>query len=390
MNVLPTIEPNASAISFLIVVLCLGLLSIIVLLSRYSNLWQVRRVSTFKFSPRKFRELADEANFTDEEKIFLENYFRSTQIPRFLEIFYDYRSGQNIMRQIYRATYTHAENFLCDIQLARFYIFSITQKLENFLHKNMFANKTCKIPEGTRFYLALDLEGAQQYDQHNRFTGKLRSNHRSYFEVQLLNGDARNIPKGSKVKIELIKDGDRAIYSSRVKGYSNNHKRKKLLMMEHGKRPQVIFGARRYKRRQLQTSVAVVPLRKEGNIFKATGSMVNGLLRDISMTGCGVLSHVKLPQNSYIGVSYLNPYDNQPIKFICKIMSYNKLRNIEIDVVILQMRIEKIDYHERNLIAASVYEFENETDKINKLLESQATRVSTFDATTAAILRDRS
>ncbi|WGK68138.1 hypothetical protein P0082_06535 [Candidatus Haliotispira prima] len=390
MNVLPTIQPNTSAIAFLIVVSCLGAFMIIVLVSRYLNLWQAKRVSAFKFSPKKFRELADSAEFTEDERVFLEGYFRNTQIPRFLEIFYSYRFGQSIMRQVYRATYTHQENFLCDIELARFYIFSMTQKLENFLHKNIFVNSTCKISEGSRFYLDIETEDANDEAENTRFIGKLRSNHRGYFEIQLLNGTPSSVAKGAMVKIELVKDGDHAIYTSRVKGYSSSRKRKKLLVMEHSKKPEIVFGVRRYNRKQLQTSAAIVPLRKDGNKFKAGGEAINALLCDVSMTGCGVLSHVKFPKNSYIGVSYLNPYDNETIKFICEIVDYTKLQNTEVDAVILQTQIEKIDYYDRNLISVFVYEFENENDKVRKLIEDQVSKVSTFDNSTVAVLRGRS
>ena len=387
MHVLPTIQPNNSAVAFLIVVVCLGVAAIIIILSRYFNLWQKKYLVRLRFSPKKFKELSEAAEFTQDERIFLQDYFRSTQIPRSLEIFYDYRFGQNIMRQIYRATYIQPENFLCDVELARFYIFSVAQKLENFLHKNIFPKNTHKIPEGSRFYLdVLDKDQTQK----DRFVGKLISHHRAYFEVKLLNGHPSSLPRGNEVKIELVKDGDRAIYPSRVRGYISDRKRKKLLVMDHGKKPEIILGARRYNRKKLQTAASVVPLRTDGNSFRVNGDSINALLCDISMTGCGVLSHIKFPKNSFISVSYLNPYDNQTIEFICKIMGYAQLRNTEIDAVILQTCIEKIDHHDRNLISAFVYDFENENDKIKNLQEQGNLNLSTFDSNTAALLRGRS
>ena len=390
MNLLPTIEPNTSAVAFLVVIICVGFGAILILVSRYFNLWQVKRIASVRFSPKKFRELAARAEFTDEESDFLENYLRQVKISRSLELFYEYRFGQSIMRQIYRSTYSQPQLFACDIELARSYIFYMVQKLENFLQRNIFANRTRKIPEGSRFYLELVNKEQNAAKDRIRIVGKLRSNNRRYFEVNLLNGRVKDWPKGSKVKIELMKQGDRAIYESRVKAHSSNRRYKNSLIMEHSRRPKIILGARRYNRKQLQTSATIIPLRQEGSNFIANGETMNTLLCDISMTGCGVLSYIKLPRDSFIGVSYLNPYDNNTVKFICRIMGHSKLRNTNIDAVILQNRIERIEYRDQNLICAFVYEFEQENEKIRKLAEDQNSSISTFDNDTIAILQGRS
>ena len=213
-----------------------------------------------RFSPKKFRELAARAEFTEEESDFLENYLRQVQIARSLELFYEYRFGQSVMRQIYRATYLQPQLFSCDIELARSYIFYMVQKLENFLHRNVFANRTRKIPESTRFYLELVHKEQKAARDKVRIVGKLRSNTRRHFEVNLLNGRVKDWPKGAKVKIELIKQGDRAIYQSQVKAHSNNRRYRNLLIMEHSKKPEIILGARRYNRKQLQTSATIIPV----------------------------------------------------------------------------------------------------------------------------------
>ena len=390
MNLLPTIEPNGSAVAFLVVILCVGFGAILVLISRYFNLWQIKRIASVRFSPKKFRELAARAEFTQEENNFLEDYLRQVKIARSLELFYEYRFGQSVMRQIYRATYLQPELFSCDIELARSYIFYMVQKLENFLHRNVFANRTRKISEGTRFYLELVHDEHKAEKNRVRIVGKLRSNNRRYFEIVLLNGRVKDWPKGSKVKIELIKQGDRAIYQSQVKAHSSNRRYKNSLIMEHSRKPEIILGARRYNRKQLQTSATIIPLRLQGNNFVPNGQTMNTLLCDISMTGCGVLSYMHLPKGSFIGVSYLNPYDNNTVKFICRIMGHNKLRNTDIDAVILQNRIERIEHRDQNLMCAFVYEFEGENEKIRKLADGQNASISAFDDDTIAILRSRS
>ena len=396
MNVLPTIQPNSQAIAFLIVIACVGLMVIIILVSRYFNLWQqARTLSNYKFSAKKYQELASNAELTEEERLFLNNYFKNNPIPRFLDIFYSAKFNQSIMRQIYRATFTHPGNFVCDIEEARFYVFSITQKIENSLHRSVFDNSTRKISEGTRFYLNAVIHNDEDQPQQFRFVAKLHSNYRGYFEVQLLNGNPNSILKGSNIQIELIKAGDRALYSSKVRGYSNSRKHKykrnkKLLVLEHGRKPEIIFGARRYNRKQLQASAAIIPLTRVGNKLEADGPTINTLLCDISMTGCGILSHVQFPKKSLIGVSYLNPYDNQTIRFVAEIVGYTKLRNADINAIILQNRIEKIAYQDRNLIAAFVYEFESENDKIKKLEERKNHQVASFDSKTVAVLSNNS
>ena len=390
MNLLPTIEPNTSAIAFLVVVLCIGFGAVLILISGYFNLWQIKRIASVRFSPRKFRELAARADFTEEESDFLENYLRQVKIARSLEMFYEYRFGQSIMRQIYRATYLQPQLFSCDIELARSYIFYMVQKLENFLHKNVFTNHTRKISEGTRFYLELTHKEQKAARDKTRIVGKLRSNTRRYFEVNLLNGRIKDWPKGSRVKIELIKQGDRAIYQSQIKAHSKNRRHKNSLIMQHSKKPKIILGARCYNRKQLQTSATIIPLRQEGNNFVPNGETMNTLLCDISMTGCGVLSYIQLPKGSFIGVSYLNPYDNNTVKFICRIMSHNKLRNTNLDAVILQNKIERIEHRDQNLMCAFVYEFEGEDEKIKELARKQSASVSAFDDDTIAILQGRS
>ncbi len=397
MNVLPTIQPNSQAIAFLIVITCVGLIAIIILLSHYLNLWQqVRSLSNYRFSSKKYRELALNAEFTEKERLFFENYLKNNPIPRFLDVFYHAKFNQSIMRQIYRATFTQPENFVGDIEEARFYIFSITQKIENSLHKSVFVKSTRKIPRGSRFYLNTIVQNSEDKPQQFRFVGKLYSNHRNYFEIQLLNGSPSQVVKGSDSKIEIIKTGDRAIYSSKVRGYSKTRKHqhtknKKLLTLEHCRRkPEIIFGARRYKRKQLQVSVAIIPLAQVENKLEVDGSIINALLCDISTTGCGILSHVQLPKKSLIGVSYLNPYDSQTIHFVSEIVGYTKLRNTNINAVILQNRIEKITYKDRNLIAAFVYEFESEHDKIKMQEEKKNYPVSNFDSKTVAVLSNHS
>lgn len=71
-------------------------------------------------------------------------------------------------------------------------------------------------------------------------------------------------------------------------------------------------------------------------------------------------------------------------------MGHSKLRNTNIDAVILQNRIERIEYRDQNLICAFVYEFEQENEKIRKLAEDQNSSISTFDNDTIAILQGRS
>ena len=71
-------------------------------------------------------------------------------------------------------------------------------------------------------------------------------------------------------------------------------------------------------------------------------------------------------------------------------MGHNKLRNTDIDAVILQNRIERIEHRDQNLMCAFVYEFEEENEKIRKLAEERNTPISAFDDDTIAILQSRS
>ncbi|MEM9424635.1 MAG: hypothetical protein AAF975_07610, partial [Spirochaetota bacterium] len=103
-----------------------------------------------------------------------------------------------------------------------------------------------------------------------------------------------------------------------------------------------------------------------------------------------VLSHVKYPKNSFIEVSFLKLYSNETIKFVCEIVGYTHLRNNEIDAVILQNRIEKIAHYDQNLIAAFVYDFENEHEKVKQLLERKNESTATFDSKSAVFLQNRS